>query len=508
MRRWIPAALTITLSWSSSAPAQKAPTILEANQKARALIAAAIEAHGGLAALREASQMRVTQEGYDFHRTQGLRVAPPWDSTVRKADVMIDLAKGQIVSENLRGYPGGFYYSTRFVTNGDKHYNVSTRNRNYSVQQYPPAREQFGNLFSLPQWYLLAAHQTPSPGMVRYLGRLRLAHSNEEVEAVAYSLPPSGNVVIGIDPRTHLLRANMSPATDVFTGDTEAVLEFLDWHTMNGVLMPRRTVQRRGGVVTGEMRYTSVTRGFVIPDSLLSPPASFAVAPPNPPASPVTELAPGVWAVGTGSRSLAVAFSDHLVVVDAPTGGSADVIARASAFAPGKPIRYIVPTHHHDDHFTGVRHYSGAGATIVTTPGNTDYLRRIMAAPISSVAPAAGQAPPSGAYRVETMDGDRRVFTDGTRTLEIHRIASPHAAEMLVAWLPAEGILFQADLIEAPQAGVALRGANAEATMHLAQVIREKGWNVRVFAGAHASLQSPAAFAELVAFPVIPPEDD
>jgi hypothetical protein len=96
------------------------------------------------------------------------------------------------------------------------------------------------------------------------------------------------------------------------------------------------------------------------------------------------------------------------------------------------------------------------------------------------------------------------VFADGTRSLEIHQIASPHAQEMLVAWIPAEGILFQADLIEAP-AGMALPGSNAPTTTHLASVIREKGWDVRVFAGSHSTLGSPQVFAEIVGFPIIPP---
>jgi glyoxylase-like metal-dependent hydrolase (beta-lactamase superfamily II) len=251
--------------------------------------------------------------------------------------------------------------------------------------------------------------------------------------------------------------------------------------------------------------FVSAQAGFQIPDSLLRPPATFTLAPPNPPAQTAQELAPGVWLAGTGSKSLVVAFNDHLVVVDAPVGGSADVITRAATLAPGKPIRYIVPTHHHDDHFSGVRHHARNGATIVTTAGNIDYLRRLMTAPMSSVMSPRNQVPPNSDYKVETIAGGKRVFSDGTRTLEIHQIRSPHAEEMLVAWLPAEGILFQADLIEAPQAGVALRGANADATTHLASVIREKGWDVRTFTGAHATLRSPAEFASLVRLPIIPP---
>ena len=120
---------------------------------------------------------------------------------------------------------------------------------------------------------------------------------------------------------------------------------------------------------------------------------------------------------------------------------------------------------------------------------------------------ARNQVPATSNYRVETIADGKRVFTDGTRSLEIHQIASPHAQEMLVAWMPAEGLLFQADLVEAPTSGVALPGANAATTMHLARVIRERSWNVRVFAGAHASLQSPQVFAEIIGMPIIPPAD-
>jgi glyoxylase-like metal-dependent hydrolase (beta-lactamase superfamily II) len=506
-RHRVPLSLAF-LALSLSAPtaaAQSSPTVLESYQRARTLIELAVAAHGGVDALRAARKARVRISGWDYHPTQGRRIAPPFDSTVRLIDAMIDLDRSRIVYEQTRGWPGGFHYTNRFVTKGDTTYNISTRNHNYSIVTASPASQQYGNLFAFPQWLLLSAHETTSPAVRRYLGRMRLGGNGAEVEAIHYSLQPQGNVVIGLDPTTHRLRAVMSVAPDVFTGDTEVTTEYLDWKPLDGMLLPTWSEQRRGGHVVSRQRFMSAQANYQIPDSLLAPPAHFTLSPPNPQAMPVQELAAGVWLVGTGSKSLVVAFNDHLVVVDAPAGGSADVIRRAAEFAPGKPIRYVVPTHHHDDHFAGVRVHAANGATVVTTPGTTDYLRRIMTAPMSSAIPASSQVPPRTDYRVETVSGGRRVFSDGSRTLEVHQMASPHADEMLVAWLPAEGILFQADLIEAPAVGVALRGANAEATAHLARVIREKGWSVRTFTGAHATLRSPAEFASLVSLPIIPP---
>jgi glyoxylase-like metal-dependent hydrolase (beta-lactamase superfamily II) len=449
--------------------------------------------------------VRVVSDGWDYHRTQGSRVAPPYDSTVARSDAMIDLTRERIVRRRVRGWPGGFHYTDWYVSDSARHFYIEPRNRRYSTQNYPPANQQFGNLFLFPSWYVLAAHEATNPGARRYLGRMRL-ESGAEVEAVQYAVPPSGTVVIGLDPRTYRLRAVMSVGTDVFTGDTDVYTEFLDWRPLEGgLLIPERSVLYRGGEVANSLRYTTATLDYVIPDSLLTPPSGFVAVQSEPPPPSVRELAAGVWTVGRGSKSLVVAFSDHVVVVDAPSSTSSEVIATVATLAPGKPIRYVVPTHHHDDHFVGVRYHIANGATVVTTAGNLDYLRRIVTAPMSSLMLARNQVPATSSYNVETIAGGKRLFTDGTRTLEIHQIASPHAQEMLVAWIPSEGILFQADLIEAPPSGVALPGNNAPTTMHLADVIREKGWNVRVFAGSHATLQSPQVFAEITSLRTVPP---
>jgi hypothetical protein len=58
----------------------------------------------------------------------------------------------------------------------------------------------------------------------------------------------------------------------------------------------------------------------------------------------------------------------------------------------------------------------------VTTAGNKSLFERLTKAPI------------------EIVKGSR-AFTSPQRTVELHDIGpSPHANEMLVAWLPAEGI--------------------------------------------------------------------
>ena len=496
-RRLAVACISLAALLPAAAPAQTAPTVAESYARASAVLDSAIAAHGGQGALLAARQIRVTLAGHDHRRNQSRRVAPPYDAEPFRGDMMIDLARGRLIWETRASYPGGAHRATRFITDGERAFYVNLRQQTYSKEDYPPAATQTGNLYFLPQWLLLKAREHAAG--LRWLGRMRLS-SGAEVDVITTSTP-QGPLTIGLDPRTRQLRAMMMMRADPLAGDAVWETEFVAYRTLNGVLLPTRRVRRLAGEVTDDYAYTSVTPGYAVPDSLAAPPAGMAEAAPEAERAAVRTLAPGVWAVGEGMQSLVVAFRDHVLVVDAPPN-AAQVIALADSLAPGKPVRYVVPTHHHDDHAAGVAHYAAAGATLVTTPGNRAYLER-MAAARATLNP---QAPPrAGRVQVETVAGGRRVFTDGSRTVELHDIGpGPHAEEMLVAWIPEEGILFQGDLIDTPPSGEVVRGAHNETTAHFAEWLGRRGWSVRVFGGSHGFLATPAAFQELLRQPILP----
>jgi hypothetical protein len=87
------------------------------------------------------------------------------------------------------------------------------------------------------------------------------------------------------------------------------------------------------------------------------------------------QLAEGVWLLGGGTHnSLLVAFKDYVAVVDAPNNEarSLAVIAEAARLVPGKPVQYVINTHHHFDHAGGLRTYLSLilpGATGSTRQG-------------------------------------------------------------------------------------------------------------------------------------------
>ena len=483
MKRYaLSSALLCLVATGTVSTAQQATSgLLDSYQHARRALDAAVAAHGGLEALRAARQMRVVLGGHDVWRHQSRRVEPPYDREPYHGVVHIDLEKGRLVVEQARTYPGGAHNWFRFVTDGTQSSYVDLRRQTFQPQDYPPAETQTNNLYALPQHALL--HAQDSGFALRWLGPVRLA-GGAVVDAIATSTP-YGALTIGLDPALRQLRALLGVRRDAVAGDTTLETEFLDYRTLSGVLLPSRRVVRVAGEVTQEHSYEAVEGNYHVPDALVTAPPGFARATP-PPVDAVQLLAPGVWRIGSGTAVLAVAFQDHVLVVDAG-GSSAEVLSRLASLAPGKPVRYVAPTHHHDDHAGGVRTYAAAGATILTTPGNVSFMRLL------------------GATTVEVITDHKRVISDGNQTVELHDIgAGPHAEEMLIAWIPNHGILFQADLITASPAGEVARGGNNETTMHFAAWLRERGWNVRRFAGAHASVSDADAFAKLIAQPLLP----
>jgi glyoxylase-like metal-dependent hydrolase (beta-lactamase superfamily II) len=481
MRRVAVLGLALFLAAPTRAVSQDAPNIIEAYNRAKQLVDRAVAAHGGIEALRSARQMRVRFAGDDVWRHQSRAAAPPYDREPHSSELFIDLEKGRLIVDQQRSYPGGIHRSFRFVTDGDKSYFVNHRHRTYTVNDYPRADTQINNLYALPQLILLDV--VDSGRRIRPLGRMKLA-SGAIVDAVV-TTTANGPLTVGFHPETGRLHCTFGIADDRVAGVSAGETEFLDYRDLNGVMLPTKRVVSVGGEITEERIYADATPNYRSPDDLVRPPAGY-VEFTAPAAMPqVRELAREVWMVGGSSASLVVGFADHLLVVDAPPSSAAATLKQIASLAPGKPIRYVVPTHHHDDHSAGVRAYAGAGAKVVTTAGNKAFLEKI-----------AGTA-------VEVIAG-RRVFSDATRTVEIHDIGrNGHANEMLVAWLPAEGILFGGDVIDATASGIIERGSNNALTQFFDTWVRARQWPVRTYADGHGSVLDSAAFKDLLSRPVL-----
>jgi hypothetical protein len=141
-----------------------------------------------------------------------------------------------------------------------------------------------------------------------------------------------------------------------------------------------------------------------------------------------------------------VEFGDHLAVIEAALS-SANVERIVDALKrkwPSKPIRYALFSHHHPHYLGGIRALIAEGATVVTTPGNEAYVRRIAEYSFSLAPDRLARHPKP----VHVLPFPTRIeLTDPTNQIVALNIGkrSQHTDEFVLYWLPRQRLLFQAE---------------------------------------------------------------
>jgi glyoxylase-like metal-dependent hydrolase (beta-lactamase superfamily II) len=258
----------------------------------------------------------------------------------------------------------------------------------------------------------------------------------------AFTVPGRFTARATVDDQDLVTRVEAVYSNQV-VGDMPVEVTYSDYRDFEGVKFPMKIKQSTGGfpaldLTVSEVRPNAIV-DIAVPDSVRQNPNPFAK---------VTSqaVAEGVWYVTGGSHhSVAIEMKDHVIVVEAPLDDSRAlaVIGEVRGLVPAKPIRYVVNSHQHFDHAGGLRAFAGEGVTVITHETNRAFLEGALAAP-AQVSP--DHLAKSG--RKGTVEGvkDKRVLTDGTRTVEIHHMpASPHEDGMLMVYLPTEKLLSQAD---------------------------------------------------------------
>ena len=156
--------------------------------------------------------------------------------------------------------------------------------------------------------------------------------------------------------------------------------------------------------------------------------------------------ADGVWYLTGGSHhSVLIEMKTYAILVECPLydGRAAAVLAEARKLLPKKPVRYLIVTHDHFDHAGGVRYAAAQGITVIAHDDVRDFFARNFARPSPYYPDAFAKA-----GRPAKLDGvaEKRVFSDGTRTVEIHHVrGNPHSNSLIMVYLPKEKILVEAD---------------------------------------------------------------
>jgi len=346
---------------------------------------------------------------------------------------------------------------------------------------------------------------------------------DQTLPAVTFS---SGNAkfIILFDRATKLPAAVRTRDDDHIYGDSNYDMVLADWKQVGGIKMAHSLSYRLNGTEVQRIAYKEVTPNptiaadtFAVGDDVKAkakPPAtedvpyqwvlrriflgrfldSDKVVVPANGELKLVELAPNVQqVVGGSANNLIVAMKDGLVVFDAPVSDvqSRWVIDAAKAKYPGKPVKYLVLTHHHMDHTGGMRAYVAEGATVIVPEQAKAYFEQVAKTP-HTVQPDALARQPKAA----TIEGvkDHLSLKDDTVEVNLYNIANPHVDGMIICHVVKDNIVWVTD-IWSP-------GRDAKRTpgvLALNEAVKRIGIKDATFAGGHGSNAKQAVLDGIVA---------
>jgi len=404
---------------------------LQSVNKAGAVIDAAIEAHGGNDAITNLDTLVQTADIVNYATGQSRKPGPPYDQAALANQNAIGMQDEIFVTRNT-GEGGGFVFDQGVIINGENSWQLDYRSGTAGPLLEPDFNTQSGPFIRVTPALLMKQLQARR-NTSNWLGEAAIDGRPHDVITLVMETGPA--LGLYFDRESHML-TRMERVLPPF-GQIE--YEFLDYAMVDGIPFNRQFKL----FVNGEENLVINIQSTVVNgplDAYLKVPESLEkVAAIGPDPLSTQEIDEGVFLIGgNGTYALFVEMDDHVVAI----GGTQTVpasIAEMRKVIADKPIRYGVLTHHHSDHVPGAAAYAAEGATIITFQENATVVRE-----------AAG----SDDAKLEFVE-DSMTLTDGSRSVVLYNIGpTPHAENILIAYLPDQGIIFEADHFPQPLNGV------------------------------------------------------
>ncbi len=451
---------------------------LQAVNKANEVIDAAIEAHGGAEALAGLKTYVRESDFKNYAVGQSLKPGKPWDENISQNFAAIDLENEIFVARNS-GETGGFTFNTATIINGEESFQL-----NYRGQTVAPIAQPDYNTNAGP-----TVRVTPALLMKQLMDRRHTSHWLGEVEAegARYDVV---TLVMEVGPALSMYfnqdNHRLEKMERVLPPFGQVEYAFLDYEMVDGIALSKRFKLYVNGDVN--LVIDDIKQQVNVPiEPYLEVPANLAMIPAAPPNDfGSNEIDEGVFLIGgNGAYGLFVEMDDHVVAIGG-TQGVAQRIAELRTHIPDKPIRYGVLTHHHSDHIPGTADYAAEGVTVITFRENEEVVRAA-----------------AGANEVELQFVEEHLTLEaGDRRIELYNIGpTPHVENMLIAYLPEEGIIFEADHFPQPPNGP--MPPAVPATIGFAAALNKLDLDYDRIVGAHSPrVGSPADLNAMLTHPM------
>jgi glyoxylase-like metal-dependent hydrolase (beta-lactamase superfamily II) len=159
---------------------------------------------------------------------------------------------------------------------------------------------------------------------------------------------------------------------------------------------------------------------------------------------------------------------------------------------PGKPVRWVVLTHHHMDHTGGVRAMLADGGTLVVGAPARAHFQKALAAPMTR---NPDLSPRSFAATQIMEVTDSHVITDSRgRQVMMYMMDNPHAKGMLMGWVPDAKLGYVTDLWTP---GPPLPAKPNPGLMSVVNTVKRAGLQPARFAGGHGATADYAPLMQL-----------
>jgi glyoxylase-like metal-dependent hydrolase (beta-lactamase superfamily II) len=224
-------------------------------------------------------------------------------------------------------------------------------------------------------------------------------------------------------------------------GDMLFDATYSNYKDFGGVKFPTRIVQRQGDYPILDLTITDVKPNVAVNIQPPAAPAGGGAAQ----TATSEKLSDGVYLILGGYAAIALNFKDYIVVIEGPQSEerASAIIAKAKELIPGKPIKYVVNTHAHYDHSSGLRTFMAEGATVITHQVNKPFLEKVGTMPHTLNPDKLEQGKKK--LSIETMT-EKKVLTDGNHVIELyHMTGIGHHDGLIMAYLPKEKVLLEAD---------------------------------------------------------------